>query len=85
MSDQWLPRDADLEDARLTENQPCQCGNPDAGWHGDPTGRREYLCDECWDAKHRPEGYEGDLCVVCGNPIDHNDPHLYCGKCGSRV
>lgn len=24
---------------------------------------------------------DGDLCVRCGLPIDHNDPHMYCSKC----
>lgn len=24
----------------------------------------------------------GDLCTRCGNPIDHNDPHMYCSRCG---
>lgn len=23
----------------------------------------------------------GDLCTRCGNPIDHNDPHMYCSEC----
>lgn len=23
----------------------------------------------------------GDLCVRCGNPVDHDDPHLYCSNC----
>lgn len=23
----------------------------------------------------------GDQCLRCGNPIDHNDPHLYCSNC----
>jgi hypothetical protein len=23
----------------------------------------------------------GDLCIRCGNPIDHGEPHLYCDDC----
>jgi len=27
---------------------PCECGNPDAEWHGDKRGYRAYCCIECW-------------------------------------
>ena len=27
---------------------PCQCGNPDASWHGKKHGYRSYSCQECW-------------------------------------
>jgi hypothetical protein len=25
----------------------CECGNPDASWYGDPTGRRTFRCALC--------------------------------------
>lgn len=36
------------------------------------------------DDQNRPEPEpeeEGDNCVRCGGPIDHNDPHVYCSNC----
>ena len=27
---------------------PCECGNPEASWHGDKLGYRTYCCSECW-------------------------------------
>lgn len=30
------------------QKPPCDCGNPEASWHGDHCGRREYWCDACW-------------------------------------
>ena len=26
----------------------CDCGNPEASWHGIGFGRREWCCDSCW-------------------------------------
>lgn len=26
---------------------PCECGSPDAHWHGDRRGLRVYMCDKC--------------------------------------
>ena len=26
---------------------PCDCGNPDASWRGDPYGLRTYQCEKC--------------------------------------
>ncbi len=26
---------------------PCECGCPDACWHGEPDGGRIYCCDSC--------------------------------------
>lgn len=34
------------------------------------------------DPNGEPPTDGGDNCVRCGNPIDHNDPHLYCSNCG---
>lgn len=33
------------------------------------------------EAEVEPEDM-ADLCVRCGDPIDHSDTHLYCSKCG---
>lgn len=29
--------------------QPCDCGSPDAYWHGPEEGLRRYCCDPCWE------------------------------------
>lgn len=26
----------------------------------------------------------GDLCLACGLPIDHNEPHMTCDQCNAR-
>lgn len=31
----------------MPDKPPCDCGNPEASWHGDPYGRRKYCCDKC--------------------------------------
>ena len=33
------------------QRPPCDCGNPNAHWHGDRTGQREYMCAQCWQEK----------------------------------
>jgi len=33
---------------RASGKQPCACGSPDAGWHGDEHGLRTYSCDACY-------------------------------------
>jgi hypothetical protein len=38
-------RQATLEARTLPS---CDCGNPDAYWHGDAHGLRMFVCDQCW-------------------------------------
>jgi len=35
---------------------PCDCGNPNASWHGDRYGRREFSCSKCYDQKTKNQG-----------------------------
>lgn len=30
---------------------PCECGSMNARWYGERTGRREYMCDNCYRIK----------------------------------
>lgn len=39
----------------------CDCGNPDATWHGDPYGARTFCCDDCWDAQGRAVSAEAQI------------------------
>jgi hypothetical protein len=44
---------------------PCpECENPDARWHGDEHGSREYMCNECFEKKNNNEREYGE------EPID---------------
>jgi len=36
----------------MPDKPPCDCGNPEASWHGDPYGRREYCCDKCLEKRN---------------------------------
>ena len=47
------------------QRPPCDCGNPNADWHGDRTGQREYMCVQCWQDKQsasraaaKPSGHQ---------------------------
>lgn len=34
--------------------QPCECGSPEAVWHGaEDGGLREYSCNDCWNRRQR--------------------------------
>ncbi len=31
----------------LADSIPCDCGESNASWHGDPCGHREFCCEKC--------------------------------------
>lgn len=39
----------DNSDYAYEPRPPCECGNPDASWHGPENGHRTYACDECYN------------------------------------
>lgn len=47
----------------------CDCGHPDAYWHGDRNGQREYMCKSCWDLKTAYKGIVTEItagmCLKC--------------------
>ena len=42
---------------------------------------KEELIEELIEQKIIEEEKGGDLCIRCGKPIDHNEPHMYCSNC----
>jgi len=34
--------------------------------------------------EEEPEVASGDTCTNCGNPIDHNEPHMQCDNCREK-
>lgn len=47
------------ETIKHTPGPPCECGNPEASWHGDRNGLRERMCETCWENKQLRE------CATC--------------------
>jgi hypothetical protein len=57
---------------------PCDCGHPDAYWHGPRDGQREYMCKGCWHVRQAVALLKGDyvqrnkhrLGVLGSNDVD---------------
>lgn len=59
------------------------CG---AGWLDGTSIHAETIFRACPRSETRgraivAERMDADLCVRCGNPVDHNEPHVYCDNC----
>ena len=69
-----------MNNPTTTQRPPCDCGNPNAYWHGDRTGQREYMCAQCWQEKQtashadaKPNGHQWRGIFLDGPQSDVDD------------